>query len=91
MQELKAKIFLSLDTSNNLEFVSNLNCQLQPPLHELALLGQSFIAQKFLGFFFFSQIWFYLSRNCERNTRMNSPAFACSSGLVWYCNHGQMV
>lgn len=52
MQELKAKIFLSLDRSNNLEFVSNLNCQLQPPLHELALLGQSFIAQKFLGFFF---------------------------------------
>lgn len=51
VEELKTKIFVSLNPSNHLEFVSNLNRQLQPPLHELAFLGQYFIAKKFLGFF----------------------------------------
>lgn len=37
-QELKPQIFVSLDFRNHLAFVSNLGSQLQPPLHELALL-----------------------------------------------------
>lgn len=38
-QELKTKMFVSLDFRNHLDFVSNFVSQLEPPLHGLAFLG----------------------------------------------------
>lgn len=65
VQELKTKIFVSLNPSNYLEFVNNLNFQLQPPLQALPFFGQYFIAKKYLGFIFLPKLSFIFPENVK--------------------------
>lgn len=65
VQELKNKIFVSLNPSNHLELVNNLNFQLQPPLQALAFFGQYFIAKKYLGFIFLPKLSFIFPENVK--------------------------